>query len=524
MFPPIPSPIVRHIIYPVYRGLRGDRVLDLLDRLEHDQFLPAGDIEDMKWRRMRDLLERAREHVPYYRDLFERHGIDPVRASDPEGFAKVPELSRETVRKEGKRMVTRDPMRRGLRSGTGGSAGEPPYLWCDEAAGPLRRANTLRGCRWTGFDIGDRQAVLRGADPVRPVKARLAGGLKNYLGNVLCLSSFGMTPGVLRGYASKLSGWRPHLVIGCPSVLALFSEFCEREGIEIHRPLAVVTGGESLFPRQREIIESAFGAPAFNRYGTREFAYVAQECERHEGLHVFEDLYHVEVMHGSGRPARSGEVGELVITDLSNMYMPFIRYRTGDLAVPTGRACSCGRGLRVLEKIEGRKDLEEGNARSPKSGIRENCGEDLRADARKVEEVPPGRSGKSRYIVSNIEERLVVKSKIHKAHISEEDPEGTDCLRIDARLMELGDIAEWEKILIVNATNGARLETFAVGTDASGAIEACGSVSRHCRGGDEISIMAFTWTSGPEGRFSNILVDEDNRFVRRLTEIAGERI
>jgi len=53
-------------------------------------------------------------------------------------------------------------------------------------------------------------------------------------------------------------------------------------------------------------------------------------------------------------PARPGEVGELVITDLHNYGMPFVRYKVGDLAVPADRACSCGRGLPLLEDIEGR--------------------------------------------------------------------------------------------------------------------------------------------------------------------------
>jgi aspartate 1-decarboxylase len=91
--------------------------------------------------------------------------------------------------------------------------------------------------------------------------------------------------------------------------------------------------------------------------------------------------------------------------------------------------------------------------------------------------------------------------------------------------MELGNISSWEKILIVNATNGARLETFARDEEGeSGRIVACGAVSRLCRPGDEISIMAFTWSREEKGEFSNILVDGENRFVRYLSEKAGDMI
>ena len=67
------------------------------------------------------------------------------------------------------------------------------------------------------------------------------------------------------------------------------------------------------------------------------------------------ESYVVEVLR-DGRPARPGELGEVVITDLNNMCMPFIRYRIGDLAVAMDprEACPCGRGLPRLGRIEGR--------------------------------------------------------------------------------------------------------------------------------------------------------------------------
>mgnify|MGYP001188766814 CR=1 FL=1 len=124
-----------------------------------------------------------------------------------------------------------------------------------------------------------------------------------------------------------------------------------------------------------------------------------------------------------------------------------------------------------------------------------------------------------------MDERLVIKSKIHKAHITAEAPGDDDCLRIDAKLMELGNITEWERILVVNAANGARLEAVARAAEAeSGSITACGAVTKLCRSGDEVSIMAFTWSGEEKSEFSNILVDGENRFVRFLTERAGDMI
>ncbi len=573
MFPPLPESVVRNIVYPVYRGFRRDRVLDILDQLEHNQFLPEREIEDLKWRKLTVLLEAAGRHVPYYRDLFESEGIDPSKFESPADMVKIPFLTKEIIRGEKRRMISKDPLRRGYLSSTGGSTGDPLYFWADSAAGPVRRATTMRGYRWTGFDIGGRQALLWGFNLDRPVKERISEGAKNFFNNILTLSSFEMTPETMKLYASRMRRFRPSILIGYPSALATFSEFCRDTGVWLPSPKAVVTGGERLFPHQRDLIEEAFHTDVYDRYGSREFSAVAHECSEHKGLHVFSDLFHVEVIHESGRPAQSGEIGELVITDLTNLYMPFIRYRTGDLAMPTERKCPCGRGLPLLEKIEGRSfdsivtpggkkvggffwtwlsravpgidrfQIEQRDRFGivfrivPGEGwsddhkevltakIKENCCDDFRVDFQIVDEIPLTPAGKAKFIVSNIEERLVIKSKIHKANISGDAPEENDCLRIDSKLLELGNVAPFEKVLIVNATSGARLETFAFEAESgSGDIIACGAVSRLCRPGDEISIMAFTWSTGESGDFSNILVDEDNRFVRYLTEKAGDRI
>ncbi|MBN1885071.1 MAG: aspartate 1-decarboxylase [Candidatus Krumholzibacteriota bacterium] len=573
MLPHLHPSFVRNVVYPLYRGIRGDRVLDRLRELERSQWLPREELDEIRWRKLAALLEKASIHVPYYRDLFRENGIAPGGIQSLGDFARLPFLDREIVRREKRRLVTEDPYRRGYPSSTGGSTGEPMFFWRDRAAGPVRRANTLRGYRWAGVDIGDRHAVLWGRRLDVSSRERFAEGMRNWFNNVLFLSSLDMSPDSMRRYARLLRRFRPHLVVGYPSALALFADFCKRGLLHVPAPRAVVTSGERLYPEQKAAIEDVCRAPVFDRYGIREFSNVAQECEEHKGLHVFSDLFHVEIIHESGRPAQSGEVGEIVVTDLLDYYMPFIRYRTGDLAVPTERSCPCGRGLPLLERIEGRTydTVVTADGRSiggffwswlsryvpgidrfqidqrdragitfrivPGPGwrdehkemlrdrIRKEIGADFRVNFSIVDDIPRTPAGKSKFIVSRIEERLVVKSKIHKAWVTEERPEEIDCLVIDGELMDYGDIAPMEKVLIVDATNGSRIETFAVrGKPGSGVIAAGGAVSRHVRAGDEIGIMAFAWSDGSDHSFSNILVDEKNRFVRHLTEKPGMKL
>jgi phenylacetate-CoA ligase len=105
---------------------------------------------------------------------------------------------------------------------------------------------------------------------------------------------------------------------------------------------------------QRRAIEEVFGCKVTNRYGCEEVSLIACECEEHDGLHVNAEGVYVELLR-DGRPVGPAEPGSVVVTDLTNRAMPLIRYQVGDVAVWSGRRCRCGRGLPLLERVEGRE-------------------------------------------------------------------------------------------------------------------------------------------------------------------------
>ena len=105
---------------------------------------------------------------------------------------------------------------------------------------------------------------------------------------------------------------------------------------------------------ERRTIEEVFQCPVTNRYGCEEVSLIACECQRHDGLHVNADGIYLEVLRPDGTPCPPGEPGMIVVTDLVNRAMPIIRYQVGDMGVLSDRQCPCGRGLPLLEKIEGR--------------------------------------------------------------------------------------------------------------------------------------------------------------------------
>ncbi len=112
--------------------------------------------------------------------------------------------------------------------------------------------------------------------------------------------------------------------------------------------------------------------------------------------------------------------------------------------------------------------------------------------------------------------RWVLRSKIHKATVTRAEVDYVGSITIDSSLMEKAGIIEGEKVLVVDNTNGARLETYAMsGERGSGEVGINGAAAHLVRKGDEIIIMGFELAEGPVEQ-KKILVDSSNNFVRFL--------
>lgn len=114
--------------------------------------------------------------------------------------------------------------------------------------------------------------------------------------------------------------------------------------------------------------------------------------------------------------------------------------------------------------------------------------------------------------------RTFLRSKIHKATVTEANLDYVGSITIDESLMRKADLREYEKVLVVDNTNGHRLETYVIkGRKDSGAICSNGAAAHLIKRGDEVIIMAFETGSKPR-KPKNVLVDKQNRFVRYLKE------
>jgi phenylacetate-CoA ligase len=108
----------------------------------------------------------------------------------------------------------------------------------------------------------------------------------------------------------------------------------------------------------RDLLESTFGVECFNSYGFHEVQWVAVECPAHDGLHIFEDAFIVQIVDpDTGTPMPDGELGSICLTELYKTGSPQFRYNIMDLSyLYPRRQCACGSWLRKMAPFAGRGD------------------------------------------------------------------------------------------------------------------------------------------------------------------------
>ncbi len=343
----------RAVFEPLYYLRAGSPFMDYWITLEQTQYLPETVLLERQRRRLRDLLRHAWENNAFYRSRFESAGVTPGMLDTDGCIAKIPILTKADIRSHTADMISRG-FDRGelLNFKTGGSTGKSLDIYVTEECSELRNSCARRHDLWTGWKSGEPIAAVWG-NPYLPhgVRQKLRDWLVSpmiYL-DTMCISE----EAVVR-FADEWKRVRPTLLFGHAHSIYVLAQYVRDLNLSGIRPTGILSTSMMLMPHERRTIESVFGIKVTDRYGCEEVSLIASECERHEGMHLNIEHLYIEFVRDDGSPAASGEPGAIVVTDLMNRAMPFIRYRVEDVGVPTDRKCSCGRGLPLMESVTGR--------------------------------------------------------------------------------------------------------------------------------------------------------------------------
>jgi len=330
----------------------GSRRLRILRDLERSQWLPQEVLLARQRGKLQQIVSYAAANSPYYSRVFVEHGFDPARFS-MEDFQGLPLLTKAIIRTSTEDILSREFAREELGvHKTGGSTGIALTTYFDDNWREVRSADTLRADQWAGLFHGMKLASLWG-NPVLPktFKQRVRAALLN---RVIYLDTLDFSPRTVERFIARWRREQPEVLFGHSHSLYMLARYVTDKGIGDLRPHGIISTSMMLLENEREVIESAFSCKVTDRYGSEEVSLIACECERHAGMHLNIEFLYVEFLRPDGTPAAPGEEGAIVITDLFNRGMPFIRYRIEDVGIPSDRHCACGRGLPIMERVTGR--------------------------------------------------------------------------------------------------------------------------------------------------------------------------
>lgn len=373
--------------------------------------LRADQIRAFQDRRLRQLVKHAYENVPFYRALYDDHGVDPRAIRGVADIGRLPITS--------KRMFQSLPMEMRLARGTdqsrlilrktSGSSGQPfvfaRSLIEERFLGWVR----LRAMLEMGSRLTYRHAsVLVNHKRQRTDKQLPLGFLKAFGlmrgGPIDCFQE----PQVI---LDELKGLAPDVIIGFPGILSRVATCAQSQGESTLRPRLILCGGETVTPLMRKQIEQGFGAPLCDTYGCVEFNLIAWQCGRSSTMHTCDYGVIPEVLSGE-QPTPIGERGEMVLTGLHSFAMPLIRYRIGDVVTRGSAGCSCESAFGTISAIQGRMtdhfQLPDGRLLHPWKIIIS-----LFHDPKVVSEVQLLQETRSRVVVRIVPQRPITASELN---------------------------------------------------------------------------------------------------------------
>jgi phenylacetate-coenzyme A ligase PaaK-like adenylate-forming protein len=344
------SGVLESLLLPANDLVRGRHYMEHRRFMEKSQWWSPEQMREFQWSALRKLLAHVFDSVPYYRRKYADAGIRLEDLRSWEDFRRLPVLTREEIRDHREELCSTTYTGKLLPHATGGSSGSPTRFYRTYESYDWRMAAKDRVYNWSGWRLGERSIYLWGA-AVGHVPRLHAWKTKTReaIDRQLIFNTFSQSEALWRRIYAAAIKFRPKLAVGYVSSLEQFAAFLRATKQTIPSVRCVIAAAEPLFPRVRQDIESGFFAPIFNTYGSREFMSIAGECEYHHGLHINAENLVVETQDPS-----SDEPSEILVTDLHNYGMPFLRYAIGDLGMMSGGACPCGRGLPRLNSIEGR--------------------------------------------------------------------------------------------------------------------------------------------------------------------------
>ncbi len=340
--------LFQKLIFPIAMILKRMPIQKYLNEMEEQEQWTLEQIKKLQIQKLKSLITHCYNTVPYYHELFKKQGLKPSDIKTLEDLKQIPLLTKETIKKRFSDLISKDfDERKLIKDFSSGSTGEPLKFLYSKKENALKWASFYRGWKWAGYDFGMKVFIVWGNYAALANQSDWLAKLKNFLMRTKSFNAFNLRKELIPLCIKRIIDYRPHIIYGYTSALYLLAKYMHEDNIYLSHIKTIITTSETLHQTWRELIQKHFNCKLYDNYGI-EGIVVAQECDK-GNLHINADNCIVEFL-----PINGNRFKKIVVTNLNNYAMPFIRYDTKDIGLPSKKKCPCGRGLPVMDAIEGR--------------------------------------------------------------------------------------------------------------------------------------------------------------------------
>ncbi len=317
-------------------------------------YMPRKELEELQGRRLRAVVKKVYENNAFYKRKLDGVGVKPGDIKGVGDIRKIPFTEKTDLRDNypyGLLSVPRSELVR--MHASSGTTGKPTVVF-------LTKNDVRTWARMFARCLALAGVTRDDVFQVTPGYGLFTGGLGfHYGGEELGCMVIPIGPGDTRKQIEMMKDFGTTVLGGTVTYSLRIADVCKEMGIE-PKSLGLrvgIFGAEHWSDGMRDKIEGIFGFEAFDIYGMTEMfgPGIGLDCHRHEGIHIWEDHFILEVLDKNGEPCAEGERGEIVLTPLTKEGMPLLRYKTRDLSRLLGK-CSCGMTHRIIDRVSGRTD------------------------------------------------------------------------------------------------------------------------------------------------------------------------
>jgi len=341
----------------IWRYIRWSKRFYYLKDFKKRQFNSIKENGQLQKDKLYNMVVYAHKNVPYYQEIIKKHNISYKKETIFEDIKKFPILTKKLIRENFEDLKSKGFKGKYRVNTSWWSTGEPVTFLQDNIFLDYAWASTMLFNERCDKKEGEYMIKLRWSEREVLEWSQWINWflLRNFM-NIEILNTFAFTEDDFKRYINIINRKKPAIIEAYVQSIYELAKYIRKEWLFIYSPKGITTSAWTLHDEVRKFIEEVFRCKVFNRYGSREVGDMASDCKEQRGLHINIFMHHIEILDDAFHDVKVWESGNIYVTCLENYVMPLIRYQIGDIWQGSNKMlCSCGRWIPLIASIKWRE-------------------------------------------------------------------------------------------------------------------------------------------------------------------------